>query len=76
MEIEDSMCRPIQEEVLEEAAKAERSCDLKTKNLCVFAGTLLEDKQALEFVDEKKTLNMKSVQINAEIVRSQEEVKK
>jgi len=61
METEDSMCRPVQEEVLEEAAKTERSCDLKTKNLCVFAGTPLEVEQASEFVGEKKTLNLKSV---------------
>ena len=75
MEIEDSMCKPVQEEVLEEAAKTESSCGLKTKKLCVFAGTPLEDEQASEFVDEKKTLNLKSVQINAEIVRSQGEMK-
>ena len=76
MEIEDSMCRPIQEEVLEGAAKTKESCDLKTKNLCVFAGTPPEDEQASEFVGEKKTLNLKSVQINAEIVKSQEEMKR
>ena len=69
------MCRPILEEVLEGAAKTENSCDFNTKNLCVFAGTPLEDGQASEFVDEKKTLNLKSVQVNAEIVRSQEEMK-
>ena len=70
MEIEDSMYRPVQEEVLEGATKTEESCDLKTKKLCVFAGTLLEDGQDSEVFDDKKTLNLKSVQTNAEIVKS------
>ena len=38
----------------------------------MFAGTSQGNEQALKFVEEEK-LNLKSVQINAEIVRSQEE---
>ena len=39
----------------------------------MFAGTTQGDEQALEFVQEE--LNLKSIQINAEIARSQEEMK-
>ena len=39
----------------------------------MFAGTAQGDEQALEFVQEE--LNLKSVQIDAEIARSQEEMK-
>ena len=74
MEIEDSMCRSIQRVVLETMAKTKESCDLETKKLCMFAGTPQEDEQALRFAEEE-TLNLKSVQINAEIVRSQGEMK-
>ena len=38
----------------------------------MFAGTSQGDEQALKFVDEEK-LNLKYFQINAKIVRSQEE---
>ena len=74
MEIEDSMCRPVQVEVLEGVAKTERSCDLKTKKLCMFAGTSQGDEQDLNFIEGEK-LNLKFVQINAEIARYQEKLK-
>ena len=64
----------IQREVLEEAVKTEKSCSLKTNELCAFAGTSKGDEKALKYVKEKeRELNLKSVQINAEIVRSQKE---
>ena len=73
MEFVDSTCRFVQREVLEEAVKTERSCGFKTNKLCMFAGTVQGDEKDLEFVQED--LNLKSVQINAEIARSQEEMK-
>ena len=72
MEFEDSTCRSVQREVLEKATKTAKSCGFETKELCMFAGTSQGDEQALRFAEEEK-LNLKSVQINAEIARSQEE---
>lgn len=40
MEFEDSKCKFVQKEVMEEAIKTENSCDLKTNELCMFAGTV------------------------------------
>ena len=37
-------------EIREEAVKTEKSCDLKTNELRMFAGTEQGDEQALEFV--------------------------
>ena len=51
MEFGDFTCRSIEIEVLEKETKTERSCGLKTKNLCVVAGTPLEYEQASEFVE-------------------------
>jgi len=73
MEFGDSTHRSVQKEVLEEAVKTEKSCGFKTNELCMFAGIAQGDEQALEFVQEE--LNLKSVQINGEIARSQEEMK-
>ena len=73
MEFEDSTCRSVQKEVLEEEVKTEKSCGLKTNELCMFAGTVWGDDQALEFVQEE--LNLKTIQIDAEIARSQEKMK-
>jgi len=39
MEFEDSKCRFVQKEIMEEAVKTEKSCDLKTNGLHMFAGT-------------------------------------
>ena len=75
MEFEDSTRRSVQREVLEEAVETEKSCGFKTKKLCMFAGTVQGDEQALEFVQEREELNLKTVQIDAEIARSQEEMK-
>ena len=61
--------------MLEEAVKTENSCGFKTDELCVFAGTSQEEEQALEFVQEREELNLKAVQIDAEIARSQKEMK-
>ena len=69
MEFEDSTCRSVQEEVLEEANKIEKSCGFKTNKLCMFAGTSQGDEQASNFVEEEE-LNLKSVQFNTRIVRS------
>lgn len=73
MEFEDSTHRSVQREVLEEAVKTEKSCGFKTNELCMFAGTVQGDEEALEFVQGE--LGLKSVQINDEIARSQEEMK-
>ena len=73
MEFEDSTRTYVQREVLKEAVKTEKSCSFKTNELCMFAGTTQGDEQALEFVQEE--LNLKTVQIDAEIARSQEEMK-
>ena len=59
---------------MEEAAKIEKYHDLKTNELCMFAGTEQEDKQALEFVQEE--LNLKAVQIDHELARSQKQMGK
>ena len=40
MEFEDSTCRSVQREVLEETVKTEKSCGFKTNKLCMFAGTV------------------------------------
>ena len=74
MEFEDSTCRFVQKKVLEEAVETEKSCGFKTNELCMFSGTVQGDEQALEFVQERE-LNLKVVQIDAEIARSQEEMK-
>ena len=74
MEFEDSTCRSVQREVLEKETKAEKSCGFKTKELCMFAGASQGEEQALKFVEGEK-LNLESVQINAEIAKSQEELK-
>ena len=74
LEFEDSTCRFVQKDVLEEAVKAGKSCDFKTDKLCMFAGKVQGDEKALEFVQERE-LNLKMVQIHAEIERSQEEMK-
>ena len=50
MEFEDSTCRYVQKEVLEEAVKTKKSCGFKTDELCMFAGTVQGNEQALEFV--------------------------
>ena len=68
MEFEDSTHRSVQGEVLEEAIKTGKSCGFKTNKLCMFAGTVQGDEQALEFVQEEVNLN--SVQIDAERERS------
>ena len=76
MEFEDSTRRSVQREVLKEAVKTEKSCGFKTNKLCMFVGTVQGDEQALKFVKEQeRELNLKSIQINAEIARSQEEMK-
>jgi len=73
---EDSKRRSIQREVLEEAVETEKSCGFKTNKLCMFAGIVQGDEQALKFVKEQeRELNLKSIQINVEIARSQEEMK-
>ena len=41
----------------------------------MFAGTAQEDEQALEFVQEREELNLKAVQIDDEIARSQKGMK-
>ena len=72
MEFENSTRRSVQREVLEEAIKTEKSCGFKTNELCMFVGKTRGDEQALKFVKEQeRELNLKSVQINVEIVRSQ-----
>ena len=58
---------------MEEAVKTEKSCDLKTNELCMFAGTVQGDEKALEFVQEE--LNLKAVQIDDELEKSQMEMK-
>ena len=73
MEFEDSTRRSVQREVMEEALNIEKSCSFKTNKLCMFAGTVQGDEQALEFVQEE--LNLKAIQIDAEMARSQEEMK-
>ena len=50
LEFEDSTCRFVQKDVLEEAVETEKSCDFKTDQLCMFAGKVKGDEQALEFV--------------------------
>ena len=75
LEFEDSTCRFVQRGVLEEAVKTEKSCGFKTDELCVFAGPTQGEEQDLEFVQEREELNLKAVQIDAEIARSQEEMK-
>ena len=50
MEFEDSTCRSVQREVLEETVKTEKSCGFKTKKLCMFVGIVQGDEQSLEFV--------------------------
>jgi len=47
MGIEDSKCRFVQKEAMEEAVKTEKSHDLKTSELLMFAGTEQGDEQAL-----------------------------
>ena len=75
MEFEDSTHRSVQREVLEEEVKTEKSCGLKTNELCMFAGTVQGDEKALKFVKEKeRELNLKSIQINAKIARYQKEM--
>ena len=71
LEFENSTCRSVQKEVLEEAVKTEKSCGFKTDELCVFAGTVQGEEQALEFVQEY--LNLKAVQIDVKIARSPRE---
>ena len=73
MEFEDSTRRSVQREVLEEAVETEKYCGFKNNKLCMFAGTAQGDEQALEFVQEE--LNLKAVQIDAEMARSQEAMK-
>jgi len=73
MEFEDSTRRFVQKDVLEEAVKTGKSCGFKTDKLCVFAGAVQGDEKVLEFVQEE--LNLKAVQINDEMTRSQEEMK-
>jgi len=73
LEFENSTRRFVQREVLEGAVKTGKSCSSKTNELCMFAGTVQGDEQALEFVQED--LNLNTVQIDAEIARSQEEMK-
>ena len=75
LEFEDSTRRFVQKEVLEEAIKTEKSCGFKTNELCMFVGTVQGDEQALEFVQEREELNLKAVQINDEMARSQEAMK-
>ena len=76
MEFENSTRRSVQREVLEETVKTEKSCGFKTNKLCMFAGIAQGDEQALKFVKEQeRELNLKYVQINAEIAIFQEEMK-
>ena len=64
-----------QRELLTEASsETTRSYVFKTNDLCVIAGTSKDVEQILKFFKEKK-LNLKSVQNDAEIARSQKEMK-
>ena len=60
--------------MLKEAVKTEKSCGFKTNELCMFAGTEHEDKQSLDFVQEE--LNLKVVQIDNELARSQKQMER
>ena len=60
LEFEDSTCRSDQREVLEEAVETEKSCGFKTNKLCMFAGKVQGDEQALEFFQERE-LKLKAV---------------
>ena len=61
-----------QGEMMTEASSGTtRSYVFKTNDLCVVAGTSQDVQKTLKFVKEKK-LNLKSVQNDAEIARSQE----
>lgn len=68
LEFENPTCRYIKRKMLKEAVETENSCGFKTNELCMFAGTIQEDEQILKFVQEE--LNLKAVQIDAEITRS------
>ena len=69
LEFEIPACRYIKRKMLKEVVKTEKSHGFKTNELCMFVGTEQEDKQALGFFQEE--LNLKAVQINNELARSQ-----
>ena len=56
--------------MFEASNEIERSCIFKTNDLCMIVDTSQDDEKTLEFV-KKKEHNLKFVQINNEIARSQ-----